>query len=130
MGSTIDLKHHPYLVRLLEGDETIEDFMKLAPEKILLRWVNFLLKETDCDRQVKNFTQDVKDSVAYTHLMNRMMPEKCDKSALDEPDIGKRASCVIANSRDMGIREIMGPADIASGNNKLNLMFVAELFNH
>merc|ERR1711939_910429 len=134
MGSTIDLKHHPYLVRLLEGDETIEDFMKLAPEKILLRWVNFLLSETDCARRAKNFGSDVKDSVVYTHLLHRMsqnpeVPGSCDKAGLDVEDLSARAEMVLANAGNIGIRKIMSGGDITSGNSKLNLMFVADLFN-
>jgi len=127
--SHISLKEHPYLVRLLQGDESIEQFVKLAPEKILLRWVNFLLKETECDRTIKNFSGDIKDSVVYTHLLHRMQPDKCDKAAIAESDLGQRAEMVVTNANKIGIRKIMSGADIAAGNGKLNLMFVAELFN-
>ena len=127
--SHISLKEHPFLVRLLEGDETVEAFMKLAPEKILLRWMNFLLNETECKKRVKNFSSDIKDSVAYTYLLHRMVPAKCDTSAVSLDDMDARASKVISNSCGIGIPKLMSAGDISSGNGKLNLMFVAELFN-
>jgi plastin-1 len=40
----IDIKLHPELYRLLEEDETLEQFLRLPPEQILLRWFNYHLK--------------------------------------------------------------------------------------
>ena len=40
----IDIKVHPELYRLLEDDETLEQFLRLPPDQILLRWFNFHLK--------------------------------------------------------------------------------------
>lgn len=42
--SKIDLKNHPELYRLLEEDEALEDFLRLPPDQILLRWFNYHLK--------------------------------------------------------------------------------------
>jgi len=39
----IDLKHCPELMRLAQEGETLTDLMKLPPESILIRWVNFHL---------------------------------------------------------------------------------------
>jgi len=40
----IDIKLHPELYRLLEDDETLEQFLRLPPDQILLRWFNYHLK--------------------------------------------------------------------------------------
>ena len=40
----ISLTHVPGLVNLLLPGETIEDLMKLSPEQLLLRWVNYHLE--------------------------------------------------------------------------------------
>lgn len=40
----IDIKLHPELYRLLEEDETLEQFLRLPPDQILLRWFNYHLK--------------------------------------------------------------------------------------
>ena len=42
--SKIDLKNHPELYRLLDEDETLDEFLRLPPDQILLRWVNYHLK--------------------------------------------------------------------------------------
>lgn len=40
----ITLEHCPGLTTLLGEDEKIDDLMKLSPEAILLRWVNYHLE--------------------------------------------------------------------------------------
>ena len=40
----INLTTVPGLVRLLQEDENIKDLLRLSPEQILLRWVNYQLE--------------------------------------------------------------------------------------
>ncbi len=47
----IDIKLHPELYRLLEEDETLEQFLRLPPEQILLRWFNYHLKNAKWDKR-------------------------------------------------------------------------------
>lgn len=47
----IDIKLHPELYRLLEDDETLDQFLRLPPEQILLRWFNYHLKNAKWDRR-------------------------------------------------------------------------------
>ena len=58
--SDINLAHHPGLVNLLMDGETIEDLIRLSPEQILLRWVNYHLARSSTDRQIHNFGEDIK----------------------------------------------------------------------
>lgn len=37
-----------------------EELMGLAPEKVLLKWMNFHLKKAGYEKQVTNFSSDVK----------------------------------------------------------------------
>jgi len=46
----IDIKLHPELYRLLDEDETLEQFLRLPPEQILLRWFNYHLKNAKWHR--------------------------------------------------------------------------------
>lgn len=46
----IDIKLHPELYRLLEDGETLEQFLRLPPEQILLRWFNYHLKNAKWGR--------------------------------------------------------------------------------
>ncbi len=57
--SLISLKNFPELVVLLEEGETMSDFMKLHPEVILLRWLNYHLKKAGSARVAKNFGNDL-----------------------------------------------------------------------
>jgi len=57
--SQISLRNVPELVLLLEDDETMADFLKLHPELILLRWLNYHLEKAGSARRVKNFGSDL-----------------------------------------------------------------------
>lgn len=41
----IDLKHCPEIMRLAEPGEDLAELLKLPPETILIRWVNYHLKK-------------------------------------------------------------------------------------
>lgn len=58
--SDINLANHPGLINLLEDGETPEDLKKLSPEQILIRWVNYHLRNAGVDRRIRNFQEDIK----------------------------------------------------------------------
>jgi hypothetical protein len=61
-------------VLLLNDGESSEDLLKLTKEELLLRWVNYHLARAGQTKTVKNFTSDIKDSVAYTYLLKQIAP--------------------------------------------------------
>ena len=127
----ISLQFHPELTRLLGEGETLEDFLKLPADAILLRWFNFQLKRANINRRVNNFTDDLVDSECYLHLLNILSPENCPKkTALQENDLEIRAESVILNAKNIGCDKYISVGSILKGNHKLNLAFVANLFNH
>ncbi|KAK3672163.1 fimbrin [Recurvomyces mirabilis] len=128
----IDIKLHPELYRLLEDGETLEQFLRLPPEQILLRWFNYHLKNAGWQRRVKNFSADVKDSENYTVLLNQLAPNTCSRSPLQTSDLHQRAEQVLQNSDklDPPCRKFLTAKSLAAGNPKLNLAFVANLFNN
>ena len=69
--SQISLRNVPELVLLLEDDETMADFLKLHPELILLRWLNYHLEKAGSARRVKNFGSDliVSDIPVCVHIL-------------------------------------------------------------
>jgi len=127
--ASISLTNHPELFRLLEPGEDINDLLKLSPEQILLRWFNYHLKQANWPRRVANFGGDIKDSENYTILLNQLAPDKCGKNALNESDLSKRANMVLDNADKLGCKKFVKATDIIKGNPKLNLAFVANLFN-
>lgn len=127
--SKIDIKLHPELYRLLEDDETLEQFLRLSPEKILLRWFNYHLKAANWNRKVNNFSQDIQDGENYTILLNQLKPEFCSKAPLQTSDLMTRAEQILSNADKIGCRKYLTPKALVAGNPKLNLAFVAHLFN-
>ncbi|KIV93092.1 hypothetical protein PV10_04336 [Exophiala mesophila] len=125
----IDIKLHPELYRLLEDDETLEQFLRLPPEQILLRWFNYHLKNAGWQRRVTNFSGDVKDGENYTVLLNQLKPEYCSRAPLQTRDLLQRAEEVLQNAERIDCRKFLTPTALVAGNPKLNLAFVANLFN-
>ncbi|CAM5141196.1 unnamed protein product [Eretmochelys imbricata] len=133
----IELSRNEALAALLRDGETLEDLMKLSPEELLLRWANFHLENAGWQK-INNFSSDIKDSRAYFHLLNQIAPkgQKEDELQIDinmsgfnEKDDLKRAEYMLQQADRLGCRQFVTPADVVSGNPKLNLAFVANLFN-
>ena len=54
----LNLKKTPQLVELVDANNDVEELMGLAPEKILLKWMNFHLKKAGYEKPVSNFSSD------------------------------------------------------------------------
>jgi len=127
--SKITLANHPELFRLLEPGEEIGDLLKLPPEQILLRWFNYHLKKAGHARKVGNFSKDIADSECYTILLSQLAPNQCSRAPLSETDVNKRANLMLDNADKLGCKKFVRARDVVKGNPKLNLAFVANLFN-
>jgi len=125
--SSISLTEHPELVVLLQDGEELNTFIKLPPETILLRWVNYHLNAANSTRNINNFGSDVSDSEIYSILLHQLSPGTCKLVTDTEPL--KRANQVIKNATSLSVEPFIKPQDICDGNKKLNLSFVAQLFN-
>jgi plastin-1 len=81
---------------------------------------------------VQNFSNDVKDGENYTVLLNQLAPNICSRSPLQTSDLLQRAEQVLQNSDrlDPPCRKFLTPTSLVAGNPKLNLAFVANLFNN
>ncbi|KAH8083317.1 fimbrin [Cristinia sonorae] len=126
----VDIKIHPELYRLCEEGETIDDLLRLTPDQILLRWFNYHLKAAGWNRRVNNFSRDVSDGENYTVLLNQLQPQHCSRAPLQTRDVRQRAEEVLQNAAAIGCRKYLTPASLVSGNPRLNLAFVANLFNN
>ncbi|CAI6376926.1 unnamed protein product [Macrosiphum euphorbiae] len=128
----ITLENCPGLATLLQNGEKIEEFIKLSPEAILLGWVNYHLNRAGVSRQCYNFQNDITDSEIYTYLMKQIAPldSDVDMFALMEPDLNKRADIMLQQAAKLGCRSFVTPIDVVNGVYKLNLAFVANLFNN
>lgn len=135
--SDIELSRNEALAALLREGETLEDLMKLSPEELLLRWANFHLENAGWNK-INNLSSDIKDSKAYFHLLNQIAPKglkedeeriDIDMSGFTEKDDLKRAEAMLVQADRLGCRQFVTATDVVAGNPKLNLAFVANLFN-
>ncbi|KAK7031297.1 fimbrin [Paramarasmius palmivorus] len=125
----VDIKLHPELYRLCEEGETIDDLLRLTPDQILLRWFNYHLKAAGWKRRVNNFSKDVSDGENYTVLLHQLKPDDCSLAPLQTSDVKQRAEQVLQNADKIGCRKYLTPSSLVAGNPRLNLAFVANLFN-
>jgi plastin-1 len=79
--------------------------------------------------RVNNFSKDVSDGENYTILLNQLKPDDCSRAPLQTRDLRQRAEQVLQNAAKIGCRKYLTPASLVAGNPRLNLAFVANLFN-
>merc|ERR1712113_320668 len=87
-------------------------------------------EKQDYPARIINFSSDVKDAKVYTVLLKSIGEDKgCNMDPLKWSDDNKRANQVIANAQKIGCKPFLTAKDIVDGNDKLNMAFVAQLFN-
>jgi plastin-1 len=79
--------------------------------------------------RVNNFSKDVSDGENYTVLLSQLKPDQCDRAPLQQKELLKRAEMVLQRADSIGCRKYLTPGAMVAGNPKLNLAFVAHLFN-
>ncbi|KAM7279920.1 hypothetical protein ACFE04_007054 [Oxalis oulophora] len=125
----LDLKKTPQLLELVDDSGEVEELLGLAPEKVLLKWMNFHLKRADYKKTVSNFSSDVKDGEAYAYLLNILAPEHSSPKTLGTKDPTERAKLILDHAEKIGCKRYLAPSDIVEGSTNLNLAFVAQIFH-
>ncbi|THU48571.1 hypothetical protein C4D60_Mb06t00390 [Musa balbisiana] len=126
----LNLKKTPQLMELVDDSKDVEELMSLAPEKMLLKWMNFHLKKAGYKKPITNFSSDLKDGEAYAYLLNALAPEHSSSATLEIKDPGERAKRVIEQAEKLDCKSFLNPKDIVEGSPNLNLAFVAQIFQH
>ncbi|KAG1327304.1 Fimbrin-5 [Cocos nucifera] len=126
----LNLKKTPQLLELVDDSQDVEELMSLAPEKMLLKWMNFHLKKAGYKKTVSNFSSDLKDGEAYAYLLNSLAPEHCSTATLETKDPNARAKMVLDQAEKLDCKRYLSPKDIVEGSPNLNLAFVAQIFQH
>eukprot|EP01134_Creolimax_fragrantissima_P002997 CFRG2997T1 len=126
----IRITKHPELIRLVDSGigEDLGDVLNMAPEIILKRWVNHHLDNAQmCEHRITNFSSDIKDGTAYLYLLHQLAPEVVSLTD-DQAEPKKRYETIVSSIEKIGLEKLIGPDDIASGNPRLNMGFLAALF--
>ncbi|KAI9083294.1 hypothetical protein K1719_034826 [Acacia pycnantha] len=126
----LNLKKTPQLMELVQDSEDVEELIGLPPEKVLLKWMNFHLKKAGYEKEVTNFSSDVKDGEAYAYLLNALAPEHSGPASLATKDPTERANMVLEQAEKLDCKRYLTPKDIVEGSPNLNLAFVAQIFQH
>ena len=94
---SVSLKDVPEIMRLANDGEELADLLKLPPENILIRWMNFHLRNAG-QKEIANLGKDLKDSKSLLYVLNQLDKEKCSLDGLTEEDELKRADNMILQS--------------------------------
>lgn len=128
--SGVFLKDNAFLEKLVDSDKDkdLDDLKSKPAEEILKRWFNYHLAQAKHDRRVNNFSEDIKDGINYTILLNQLNGDKCNLAGLEAGE-EQRAQKVIDDANKLGVYKMIRGKDITTGNSKLNLLFIAEIYN-
>eukprot|EP01132_Coremiostelium_polycephalum_P005772 gene5772-7182_t len=110
----------------LSEKEKVDD---MVADEILVRWVNHHLSEAGSTRKITNFSTDIKDCEVYIILFNQLSPRTCGLELLQESDLYQRALKFLENIDRINCKKFLTAEDIVNGNPRLNITFVAYIFN-
>jgi hypothetical protein len=105
------------------------DFLKLSSQEILLRWCSCELKNAGSSRMATKFTKDLSGSEILTTVLKHIEPEGCTLAPLRQIDFCQRADEMLAAADKIDWRKFVGANEIAQGHARLNIGFVANVFN-
>jgi len=128
----INVQELPSLAALLRDGEDINDLLRMAPTEILMRWVNHQLEKKGVPNRINNFKEDIKDSVALTHLVDAIAPKDAGVTTnpLKIKDLTERADGMLDEADKIDCKDFISAGDVVKGQEKLVLAFVANLLNN
>uniref|UniRef100_A0ACD5YTX8 Uncharacterized protein n=3 Tax=Avena sativa TaxID=4498 RepID=A0ACD5YTX8_AVESA len=126
----LNLKKTPQLLELFAGDniKEAEELVTIAPDKMLLKWMNFHIQKAGYKKTVTNFSTDVKDGEAYAYLLSALAPELSSATMIQTTDPKERAKKVLETAEKLECTRYVTSKDIVEGSANLNLAFVAQIF--
>lgn len=98
VSKSISLKDTPEIMRLANEGEELTDLLKLTPEQLLVRWINYHCAKAGVEKRVKNLGKDLSDSEALFYVLNQLDKDKCSLEGIDDSDLINRAAKNISNS--------------------------------
>jgi plastin-1 len=140
LTATVTVRARPDAVCLLHSDagEELADLMRLKPEELLLRWINYQLDMSDAwtsDRRCSAFGSELQDGKILSAVVRRLCekPElqsyiPGDEAARNEMSVEDLAGNTIWVAAQLGAPEWFSVEAITAGNVRLQTAFVAMLW--
>lgn len=127
----INLTVHPELAVLLLPNEEISSFLRLHPEEVLLRWLNYHLQREGfpSHKLVQNLDSALESGVEFVHLLHSINPSVISTEDVQRILPLERANKTFQALDRLQVRVALQPKDIVSGNKRLNTIFLANIFN-
>jgi hypothetical protein len=124
----------PQLEILLEKDETMDAFSELSQEKVVMRWINYHLEKAGfIDHFSRPALTNISNPKAFCVLLHQLNASMCPTpNASIEVDPALLASHAIECAKAMGVDTKTQPGDLLTGNQRIALIFAAQVFisNH
>ncbi|KAK9830090.1 hypothetical protein WJX72_009729 [[Myrmecia] bisecta] len=130
----INLKSFPSLLALQQEDEQLPALLEVAPEALLLRWLNHHLRQPLSHWRrapITSLDAGVQDGQAYLCLVQQLQPGSVDVAALlREADPAARASAILSAAQQLtGAAVLPPPAGLLGPNQRLHCLMLSELFH-
>ncbi|KAJ3438102.1 fimbrin-1 [Anaeramoeba flamelloides] len=131
--SKINLQSHPEIIILSKNAKKPIDLLSSSPEDLLLKWVNYhLQRNTKRGKKLTcgNFGQDLKGGLIIITLLNQLSPEKCPIEPFFEfQNIDSKLNYLLKMASNLDVHYFLNIQALLNGEKKLNLAFLAYLFN-
>jgi len=107
-----------------------DDCAGMAMNQTTLFFFNSVLRHYNINRNIKNFTTDISDSVAYVYALYYLVPSKCTLEPLSIENILARAQAMLDMAKNSGFIPFITAESIVMGNQRLNTLFSTYLLTH
>ena len=102
----------------------------LTTLQTVLFFFNSVFQFYHIDREIKNFTTDIRDCVAYIYSLHYLVPDQVNLDGLEETNLHKRAENLLETIKKLGFIEFITVDSIIMGNQRLNSLFSTYLITN
>eukprot|EP01103_Thecamoeba_quadrilineata_P020037 TRINITY_DN83_c3_g1_i1.p1 TRINITY_DN83_c3_g1~~TRINITY_DN83_c3_g1_i1.p1 ORF type:complete len:920 (+),score=187.60 TRINITY_DN83_c3_g1_i1:134-2893(+) len=124
----ISVQNHPQMIGLKKKDENTEQFSKLAPEELLLRWATYHVNGVDPKVRIQSY-KNFKDGKYFLLLLNHIDPEKCPihPPLIDVMSLRDRFQMAIDFATKLGVLTVFFTPE-SMQKDDLSMAFLANIF--
>lgn len=136
--AVLGVRPHPADVapRVLFPEKPVHELKAMGPEELLMRWINYqlILAKTPEKSTVTNFTTDLRDLVAFAHIVDRIAEEKDMDLKESKHQLAKEAKGqdttqfakrLLEVAEQLGVPPYMDNVQLSANSERMNLLFAA-----